>query len=96
MPKRFDQNEKEITTLYNNHPSVLKNGLTKEQVYAVRAIISKISLKALCEEQGIPMTTVYNVLRDSSSRVDLLKKVLDSAYVKIEERKKLLASIPVE
>jgi predicted transcriptional regulator len=79
-----------------NTTETLKNGLTREQVYAARAIISKISLKALCEEQGIPMTTVYNVLRDSSSRVDLLKKVLDSAYDKIEERKKLLASIPAE
>ena len=75
-------------------PDTLKNGLTKEQVYAARAAISKISLKALCEEQDIPMSTIYNVLRDSSSRVDLLKRVLDSAYEKIEERKKLLASIP--
>ena len=73
---------------------VLKNGLTREQVYAARATIAKVSLKALCEEQDIPMTTIYNVLRDSSSRVDLLKKVLDIAYEKIEERKKLLASIP--
>lgn len=79
-----------------NTTDTLKNGLTKEQVYAARAIISKISLKALCEEQGIPMTTIYNVLRDNSPRVDLLKKVLDSAYEKIEERKKLLASIPTE
>lgn len=79
-----------------NTPEILKNGLTKEQVYAARATISKISLKALCEEQGIPMTTIYNVLRDNSSRVDLLKQVLDAAYIKIEERKKLLASIPVE
>ncbi|HJU45685.1 MAG TPA: hypothetical protein VJ647_02825 [Chitinophagaceae bacterium] len=79
-----------------NTTETLKNGLTKQQVYAARATISQISLKALCEEQGIPMTTIYNVLRDSSSRVDLLKKVLDSAYIKIEERKKLLASIPME
>ena len=76
--------------------NILKNGLTHEQVHAARATISKISLKALCEEQGIPMTTIYNVLRDSSSRVDLLKQVLDVAYKKIEERKKLLASIPTE
>lgn len=79
-----------------NTTETLKNGLTKEQVYAARATISKISLKSLCEEEGIPMTTIYNVLRDSSSRVDLLKKVLDIAYTKIEERKKLLASIPAE
>lgn len=79
-----------------NTSDILKNGLTREQVYAARATISKISLKALCEELNIPMTTIYNVLRDSSSRVDLLKKVLDNAYIKIEERKKLLASIPAE
>lgn len=76
--------------------TVLKNGLTREQVDAVKAIISKVSLKALCEEKGIPMTTIYNVLRDNSSRVDLLKEIVDSAYIKIEERKKLLASIPTE
>lgn len=79
-----------------NTPDTLKNGLTREQVYAARATISKVSLKALCEELNIPMTTIYNVLRDSSSRVDLLKKVLDNAYVKIQERQKLLASIPTE
>lgn len=75
---------------------VLKNGLTQDQVNAAKSVISKVSLKAICEEKGIPMTTIYNVLRDNSSRVDLLKEVIDAAYIKIEERKKLLASIPTE
>lgn len=76
--------------------TTFKNGLTPEQVTACRGIIAKVSLKAICEEKGIPMTTIYNVLRDNSSRVDLLKEIIDAAYVKIEERKKLLASIPTE
>jgi predicted transcriptional regulator len=75
---------------------ILKNGLTKEQVNAARAMISKVSLKSLCDENGIPMTTIYNVLRDSSSRVDSLKVILDAAKIKIREREALLASIPSE
>lgn len=78
-----------------NTAATLKNGLTQMQVNAARAALSMVSLKEICREHNIPMATIYNVLRDNSSRVDLLKKVLDAAYVKIEERKKILASIPV-
>lgn len=72
----------------------LKNGLTQAQVNAARSALSMISLKKICIELNVPMATIYNVLRDNSSRIDLLKKGLDAAYLEIEERKKILASIP--
>lgn len=71
-----------------------RNGLCAEQVEASRFILAQVSLKKICKNNNIPMTTIYNVLRDNSSRIDLLKQVLDLAVTEINERKKLLNSIP--
>lgn len=79
----------------NKQCGIYQNGLTSEQVAAARELFSKVSLKRVCEECKVPPSTIYNVLRDNSSRVDLLKKVIDTAQVHKAEREKILKSIPV-
>lgn len=70
-----------------------KNGLTKKQVDAVKIIFSKVNLKAICDRENISLTTIYNVLRDSSKRIDLLKKAVDLANIEIATYEEVLASI---
>ena len=72
-----------------------KNGLSSDQVNAARAILKQVNVARICEAQSIKVSTIYNVLRDESPRVDLLNEVLKVANREIKKKKKIIEALPV-
>lgn len=72
----------------------LKNGLSVEQVDNARSILKQVNVAEICKSKKVKVSTIYNVLRDESPHVDLLKIVLDEANKIIDKRSKVLKAIP--
>lgn len=75
--------------------SIQKNGLSSEQVNNARAILKQVNVARICEAQKVKVSTIYNVLRDESPRVEDLKKVLTEANKQIRKKQQVLNALPV-
>lgn len=75
--------------------ATLKNGLTKEQVNKAYGLFSKVNLSECCRKAGVNLSTVYNVLRDESPKVDDLKKVIVEANRELKRKERTVNSLPL-
>lgn len=71
----------------------LKNGLTEAQVQTAKDILAQVNRVKVCQDTGVPVMTVVNVLRGSSPRIDLLVLVVDRAKEMIADRQELCKKI---
>ncbi|MCG2614865.1 hypothetical protein LZZ85_11255 [Terrimonas sp. NA20] len=70
-----------------------KNGLTSDQVHAARAILKQVNVSRICDASKVKVSTIYNVLRDESPRVDQLKIVLTKARAEVRKKEEDLKEI---
>ncbi len=73
----------------------LKNGLTEDQINKARAILKQVNVSAICKEKNVRVSTIYNVLRDESPKVDDLKKVLIVANRQVKKKQDTLEALPL-
>lgn len=74
--------------------NVNKSGLTQGQIEYAKGVFKQVELRPICTEHGLSYNLVYNVMRGTSSRIDIFKKALELAEAKVKEKQDLLDSIP--
>ncbi len=72
-----------------------KNGLTQEQAQNAKKLLKKVNVKSICENIGVNVSTIYNVLRDESPRIEDLSKVLNEASQELKRKEIVLKSLPL-
>jgi len=75
--------------------SIQKNGLSSDQVNNARAILKQVNVARICEDKGVKVSTIYNVLRDESPRVEDLAIVITEAKKEMAKKAKARKVIPV-
>lgn len=83
------------TTKAQRKPITYKNGLTPDKVSAAKELLSQVSIAECARNAGVPVSTVHNVLRDLSPRVDLLSKVLVEANRELKRKQRRASTLPV-
>lgn len=72
-----------------------KNGLTSGQVQKARELFKRVTLNSICEKTNVPVSAIYNILRDRDNRIDLLAKVILEAQAEIKRREQTADSLPL-
>jgi predicted transcriptional regulator len=72
-----------------------KNGLTPGQVQKARELFKRVTLNSICEKANVPVSAIYNILRDRDNRIDLLAKVILEAQAEIKRREQTADSLPL-
>jgi len=75
------------------HGIEYKNGLTQEQVQKAKELLRKVKVRDVCAKVNVKVSTVYNVLRDESPRIEDLKKVLQQAQKELKKKEAVLSSL---
>jgi predicted transcriptional regulator len=73
----------------------LNNGLTPEQVTKAREVLAKVNVTRVCEKANIERSVLENVLRGTSKKVEVLKKVLTVAKRQVKQRERTLKALPL-
>lgn len=72
-----------------------KNGLTPEQVQKAKELFKRVTLNSMCEKVNVPVSAIYNILRDRDNRVELLAKVILQAQCEIKRREQIANDLPL-
>jgi lambda repressor-like predicted transcriptional regulator len=74
---------------------ILKNGLTMEKAEKARAILKTVGMRAVAHKIGKSETTLHNVLRGESPRIEILSEALEAAAEIQAERQRKIDALPL-
>jgi hypothetical protein len=86
MQDLLPKQQKELNTKF-------KNGLTIKEVESAKQILSDVNVSKICAKVGVKISTVYNVLRDESSRINEFGKVIRAAKREIAKRQSTIKEL---
>lgn len=72
-----------------------KNGLSAVQVEKAKDLFKKVTLKLICKKTDVPVSAIYNILRDRDNRIELLAKVIIEAQAEIKRREQVASELPL-
>lgn len=97
--QRITKNSKDLQRIEKMNvpkkPAKLNNGLTPEQVTKAREALAKVNVTKICNKAKVERSALENVLRGTSKKVEVLKKVLIVAKKEIKQQEKTLKALPL-
>jgi predicted transcriptional regulator len=84
-----------MNTMYTMCSERYKNGLSADQVQKAKDLFKTVNLKQICHVANVKPSAIYNILRDSDNRLELLHLVIEKALAERKRREELANSLPL-